>query len=902
MKFRAIVLMLVLVAIGVGVTNCGSSAVSGSEYTPPSSNVTEDKSPTEPGTFDTSDAGPACKKLTCADYPDVNCGPVSDGCTGLIDCGTCKVPKSCGGGNVPSQCGGVACKAWTCQDLDIECGQAGNGCGGTLECGDCPSPQICGGGGASKCGGGQVSADGGVVLPDGGTCTPRTTCKPGECGPVADGCGHLLQCNGCSGSDVCGGGGVPSMCGTPSCTKTTCAAQGAECGFIGDGCGGSLNCGGAGACTVAGEFCGGGGPNKCGAGTPEPPPCVNFCKNVVTTCGNSPTRVSGKVYAPNNTLPIPGALVYVPNGSLSAPYGIKALTDGVGSGGCDQCNVQASGQPLITTTTAYDGSFTLSGVPAGVDFPLVIQLGKWRRLVTIPATTACSERVLPQGTVNTSLTRLPRVQNEGKNGVDNIPLVAISTGQVDALECVFRKLGIDDTQFGNPSGYTGAGGRVRLYRDNHVDVPGDDNDPEGGAVYNDSTPRTDDALTDVQAHLDQYDAVIFSCAGAENNRSSDIDDRVRAYANKGGRVFATHWEYVYLFDRTPWNTTANWTPARRIPDDPWVGEINQSPGKRLLFSQWLGAPGVTALSGTSPPRVTINEARNDVSRNVFSGGEEWISRYQDDQSPTAVLHYTFNTPVGAASANQCGRVLYSDFHVSIGTSAGTTFPAECSGTDLTAQEKILAFFLFDLTSCIEPKDPPPPPTCKPISCDAQNIQCGKAGNGCGAEIDCGPCPDGQVCSGSPAKCVVPPCTPTSCTAKNAECGVIADGCGFTLDCGPCTGPNQVCGGNGPNKCGSAGCTPISCAAQNIHCGPAGNGCGAIQDCGDCPPGQTCGGGGTPGICGAPPCTPRTCSQAHANCGYVSDGCGGSRDCGPCKDGQTCGGGTTPNQCVNNAPK
>jgi hypothetical protein len=628
---------------------------------------------------------------------------------------------------------------------------------------------------------------------------------------------------------------------------------------------------------------------------------VNYCKNVVTTCSaNSPTRISGKVYAPNNSLPIPGALVYIPNGSMTAPYGIQPVTDGVAGGQCQQCNAQASGQPLITTTTAYDGSFTLSGVPAGVDFPLVIQLGKWRRLVTIPATTACTERVLQP---SSELTRLAKVQNEGNNGVDNIPLIAISTGQVDGLECVFRKLGIQDNQFGNPTGFTGAGGRIRLYRDNYYDVPNTTSDAEGGAVYNANTPRTDSALTDVQDHLDQYDAVVFGCAGAENNRADAIDDRVRAYADKGGRVFATHFEYVYLFDRTPWDTTVTWNPQKRgSASGSWTGEINTSPGKRQLFSQWLGTPAVNALAGSSPPRVTINEARNDASRNVFSGGEEWITRYQDDVSPTAVLHYTFNTPVNAASANQCGRVLYSDFHVSIGTTAGLTFPDECAAGDLTAQEKVLAFFLFDLTSCIEPTAPPPPPTCKPLSCADQNIQCGKAGNGCGQQIDCPPCAQGQVCVGSPAKCVTPPCTPTTCTAQNAQCGVIADGCGSVLDCGSCTGANQICGGNGPNKCGSNGCSPITCASQNIHCGQAGDGCGHLIQCGDCPVGQTCGGGGTPGECGAPPCTPRTCQQAHADCGYISNGCGGSTDCGACAPGQTCGGGTTPNQCVSNTPK
>jgi hypothetical protein len=221
------------------------------------------------------------------------------------------------------------------------------------------------------------------------------------------------------------------------------------------------------------------------------------------------------------------------------------------------------------------------------------------------------------------------------------------------------------------------------------------------------------------------------------------------------------------------------------------------------------------------------------------------------------------------------------------------FPAECDNNPLTTQEKVLAFMLFDLASCVT-SVPPTPPACTPKTCAEQGIDCGQAGDGCGNVITCPMCPAGTTCGGAgvPNKCGAPPCLKKTCGAS--QCGTIADGCGGTAVCAPCV--TGVSGGSGTaNVCGVGACTPAVCPAPAIGsaCGKVADGCGAIimPDC-PCPGGTSC----INGACAVPQCTKRTCAEAGANCGQIADGCGGLIDCGVCLAPQICGGGGSPNVC------
>ncbi|MFT3765936.1 MAG: hypothetical protein QM820_10525 [Minicystis sp.] len=821
---------------GSGGTGGGNTGTGGTLFASSSSS----SSSTSSGLMvDSGPDAPTCTTpVTCADV-GANCGPIGDGCGGIIQCGDCTAPETCGGNGKPSVCGAPACVPKTCADMSADCGPIADGCGGVVQCGACTAPKTCGGGGTpSQCG------------DPGGNCTPFTCAQLGvNCGPQGDGCGNLIDCGTCALPETCGGSGFAGVCGLPICTPQTCAQIGSNCGFQGDGCGGVMDCG----VCIGGQTCGGAGmPGVCGT----PNTCTNLCLKQVTCANpNVTTTVTGTVYAPNGVDPLLNALVYVPNAPVS-PF-----TPNVA---CETCGAKASGSPLVTAVSGVDGKFTLKNVPVGQNIPMVIQLGRWRRQITIPSVVACQNNALPA-----AQTRLPKNKVEG-----DIPLMAVATGSLDAFECVFRQIGVDDSEFTSGTG----NGRIHLYTGS--------GSPGAGIAGS----QTETQLTSDINKLKKYDMVFFPCQGSEYQKDATQLANIISYADAGGRVFSTHYSYVWLEQNGPFAGTAVWNTESGLRSSVQTGYVDMSFPKGQALAQWLVNVGASTTLG----QIELEELRHDVD-DVIPPTQTWIT-IQDSIYGKLPVHFTFNTPVGTPAAQQCGRVLFDDFHVFPGSFG--TFPDECASIPLKPQHKLLEFMIFDLGSCVTPDVP----VCTPKTCQQLGANCGLAGDGCGGAISCGTCTPPLTCGGggTPSVCGSN-CTPKTCNQLGIQCGPAGDGCGGVIQCGSCPA-GQSCGGGGmPGVCGNQMCTPKTCAQQSIQCGPAGDGCGNLIQCGNCPAGQTCGGGGQSGVCGAPTCTPKTCAQLGANCGPLADGCGGILQCGTCQIPQTCGGGGTPNVCGGSGP-
>src|SRR5262249_28627602 len=109
--------------------------------------------------------------------------------------------------------------------------------------------------------------------------------------------------------------------------------------------------------------------------------------------------------------------------------------------------------------------------------------------------------------------------------------------------------------------------------------------------------------------------------------------------------------------------------------------------------------------------------RNDLDAVNPMLAQQWVTHKGDNK----VLHMTFNTPLNPPMSVDnaplyCGRVVFSDFHVSANEvtgggifGGGAVFPDACIPGPLTDQEKALTFMFFDLSSCVQPDSAPPQP-------------------------------------------------------------------------------------------------------------------------------------------------------------------------------------------------
>jgi len=420
------------------------------------------------------------------------------------------------------------------------------------------------------------------------------------------------------------------------------------------------------------------------------PPCDNLECQIVN-CGTADgTTISGTVYDPAGARGLYNVFVYVPNRPLDPiPTGPV----------CTACQAPASGKPLVSAVTDAKGKFTIKNAPAGTNIPLVMQLGKWRRRINIANVNQCAPNTLS----DKNLTRLPKKQNEG-NADSNIPQIAFATG-CDQAECFLqRTIGIDGTEFGA----AGSKARVHIYKgmDDGQQFP--------------FTPTDAYQFWGNLNNMKKYD-IIFNaceCSTFQRDTAGPAYTNMKAYLEAGGRMFGTHYHYNWFATAQQFfgDTTCQ-GPSDFSMQAPWGNAggagpymIDDSFPRGKAFADWLQYNMIT----TSYGQINVTDTRNDVA--ALNGGMKGSGMYKNTTqwiyASNQTLYLSFNTPTNKMPANQCGRAVFSDVHLSGSFFNGGTFPQFCMPNQHDVDEGALEFLFFDLSSCVQddksnPIQPPP---------------------------------------------------------------------------------------------------------------------------------------------------------------------------------------------------
>jgi hypothetical protein len=358
-------------------------------------------------------------------------------------------------------------------------------------------------------------------------------------------------------------------------------------------------------------------------------------------------NVTGKVVAPEGTLPIADALVYLTDAPPPAiPAGVY----------CDKC-VQLTSYAF--TYSKPDGTFDLPAYATGAQF-IVTQKGQFRRVrpITIAAGTQLA---------TADASRLPG-KNDAANG-DTIPSMKVMAANWDSIASSLHKLGV--TEFaGPPSGFT-----------------------------------TDHTLDDL-SEASKYHVIFIPCAGQVNDSSgsgsgvcsgiyspsSTSKTTMKNYIEQGGKLYVTDWSYEYV--RQIWPGYVHFGgETQEIGSACTLGEYS-GPAQwgDPKLQQWMVAIGegnaelkksYVAITSTAP-----QPGFDETGKSVTVTPKVWASTMVGGAARTSTVSFQ----------DRCGRVMYSTYHAE-GTDNG-------GSKTLLAQEKALFHILLEVSECVGVKPVP----------------------------------------------------------------------------------------------------------------------------------------------------------------------------------------------------
>ncbi len=393
--------------------------------------------------------------------------------------------------------------------------------------------------------------------------------------------------------------------------------------------------------------------------------CVGLQCQVAQCDNGGDTVLTGRLFAPNGHDPVPGAFVYVPNlGLPEFPVGVA----------CDLCGDIAGA--ATSTQTAYDGTFTLGKVPAGDQIPVVFQLGRFRRVVNM--TVAPCQTQSPPKDTGVDGVRLPKRDAE-LDGNDSVPKIALATGDWDQIECVLKRMGLE---------------QFDLY------------DDRGGAPP--PTKGTLEQLLTDPAKLQGYNILVVNCT---NNQFESVVGQAQVkknlfdFVSKGGRLYATDWAYDIVDQIPQFTPYMCFQPDNGVqamcsmqPQSPGVADSvenydNQATILDPQLAEWLTLfPGVINNQKQVPVLFSFVVVSDVASDTMSFPTKVWVEGPAKSYG-TKPMTVTFDY-------NQCGRVHYSTYNTEPNgvVPDNERFP-NCV-LSFSPQERILEYLVFEIATCI----------------------------------------------------------------------------------------------------------------------------------------------------------------------------------------------------------
>ncbi len=450
-------------------------------------------------------------------------------------------------------------------------------------------------------------------------------------------------------------------------------------------------------------------------------------------CLGSKVTFTGRVMDPAGRNPIFDAKVYVPVGNAK-PWNPNRRA------ACDRCD-ELYPKRVAEVDTKINGRFALKDVPNDIDYDLVVQIGRWRKIIP---RRSCNTRV--------DLGDIPLPKNRRQG---DLPKIAIVGGSADEMECLLLNIGISATSIASGVAYNGNNSANEFYpRAKVMDqskftmvapemspyvLPG--NEPRVQAyvlsgnrliVKGPVRPGVRQTPSDARnqaaylwgnpTELGQFDIVINSCEGSNDYpRDPQWLELMKNYVNGGGRLVTSHFGSKWFTDRSAPDSLGHvvrWNPkADRSSREPTKSEsvhILDNANARH-FNSWL-----THIGAIEDNSLSLTQLRRNILSVEAPFGIPWAVT-ADDKRP---IIFSADTPINAPADKQCGRVIYSDFHVSAADkriSHLTHFPTLCSngkvstaeGGKLSPQEAALEYLLFHSMKCIK-QEVAPAPIVRPI--------------------------------------------------------------------------------------------------------------------------------------------------------------------------------------------